>query len=369
MAQMINIAEPIIESAEIKAVNAVLRSGTLAMGPKTAEFEANFAAYCGTKYAVALNSGTAAIHSALFAVGIGKGDEVITTPFSFMATLNPILMLGARPILVDIDPSDFNLNPDKIEAAITPKTKAIIAVDLYGQPFNYAAIAAIAKKHQLVLIEDACQAIGAIFNRQKTGSLGKVACFSLYATKNITSGQGGVLTTNDAQVAATARRFRQHGLTTDYEYAELGYNYRMIDILAAIAIEQLKKVDQFNTARQRNAAILSEGLSGLTGIIVPEVIPGRSHVFHQYTIRITGNCKVSRQEIMDQLQVRGIGSGIYYPKPLHFYPHVAKLGYKKGDFPVAEQAAREVLSLPVHPKVTVAQAHQIAAAVRDIVSG
>ena len=250
---MINIAAPVIDSEERRAVDEVIESGMLAQGPKVAELEKNWAEYCGVKHALAVNSGTAAIHCALYAAGVKEGDEVITTPYSFIATINPILMLGARPVLVDIDEETFNIDVSKIEAAITEKTKAIVPVDLYGQPCDWAELQEIAKKHDLKIIEDACQAIGAEYKGIKAGALGDFGCFSLYATKNIMCGEGGIVTTNSDEASAAIRSFRQHGMVAPYEYADLGYNYRMSDLHGAIAVEQLRKVDRFTAQRQRNA--------------------------------------------------------------------------------------------------------------------
>lgn len=220
---MIGIAAPSIGEEEISAVNEMLASGMLAQGPKVAQLEEDFAQYCGTKFAVAVSSGTAAIHSALYAAGIRAGDEVITTPFSFIATINPILMLGARPVLVDINPDDFNIDPNLIRAAITNKTKAVRPVHLYGQPANMDEINSIAEEHNLKVIEDACQAIGAAYKNKQAGNLGDLGCFSLYATKNIMCGEGGVVTTNNVAHVAAIKQFRQHGMSAQYEYVELGF--------------------------------------------------------------------------------------------------------------------------------------------------
>lgn len=364
---MINVAAPIIEAEEVSAVNVVLASGMLAQGPKVAELEKAFAAYCGTNYAVAVNSGTAALHAALFAAGVGPGDEVITTPFSFIATINPILFLGAKPVLVDIDPATFNLNIKHLEKAITPKTKAILPVHLYGQPCDYDALDVIAKKYNVLVIEDACQAIGATYGSKKAGNLGDMACFSLYATKNIMCGEGGMVTTNNENFAETIRHFRQHGMSGPYEYAHIGYNYRMSDLHAAIAVEQLKKVERFTNSRQKIARHFDAGLAGIPGIDLPKIAPNRTHVYHQYTVRITKDFACSREDFIQALRNKEIGAGVYYPKPLHTIPHIAKAGsYKEGDFPVAEQAAKEVVSLPVHPKVSEADAHKIIDAVWGI---
>lgn len=364
---MINIAAPVIDSEERRAVDEVIESGMLAQGPKVAELEEGWAKYCGTKHALAVNSGTAAIHCALYAAGVKEGDEVITTPYSFIATINPILMLGARPVLVDIDEETFNIDVSKIEAAITEKTKAIVPVDLYGQPCDWAELQEIAKKHNLKIVEDACQAIGAEYKGIKTGSLGDFGCFSLYATKNIMCGEGGVVTTNSDEAAVAIRSFRQHGMVAPYEYANLGYNYRMSDLHGAIAVEQLKKVEEFTKKRQENARKLNDVLAGVAGIKIPTISENRSHVYHQYTILLDKD--IQRDQFIASLRDKGVGAGIYYPKPLHAYPHIAKLGYKVGDFPVAEDLAARVVSLPVHPKVTDEDIEIIAAAVKESVNG
>lgn len=366
MNKRINIAAPIIGREETSAVQQVLQSNSLAQGPKVAELESSFAAYCGAKYAVAFNSGTAALHAALHAAGLEPGDSVITTPFSFIATINPILMLGAKVKLVDIEPASFNVDAQAIEPAVDSSTKVILPVDLYGQPADYDSLHQTAQKHGLKIVEDACQAVGAAYKGTRAGALGNVGCFSLYATKNITSAEGGIFTTNDAAIMEDGKSFRQHGMSSSYEYGQLGYNYRMTDILAAIAVEQLKKADRFNTIRQQNAAALSAGLQNIPGLVLPQVAPHRTHVWHQYTVRVTKNFPLSRQQLMAELDKKGIGAGIYYPKPLHFYQHIQSLGFKKGQFPVAEQAAEEVLSLPVHPKVSATDIEHISKTIREI---
>lgn len=363
---MIRIAQPEIGPEEIAAVNDVMQSGILAQGSKVAQLEEEFAKYCGTKYALAVSSGTASIHAALHAAGVGSGDEVITVPFSFIATINPILMVGATPVLVDIEPETFCLDVSKLESAITPKTKAIIPVHLYGQPANMDEINEVAKKHGLKVIEDSCQAIAAIYKGNKAGNLGDIGCFSLYATKNIMCGEGGMITTNDDNYVASIRKFRQHGMSAQYMYDELGYNYRLTDLQAAIAIEQLKKADRFTERRQKNANALNDGLKGIKGLVLPFVADNRTHVYHQYTVRITKDFAVSRDEFVERLRARDVGAGVYYPKALHTYPHIAKLGFKDGDYPVAEQAAAEVVSLPVHPAVSVDDIKTIVDAIKEI---
>lgn len=364
---MIRIAQPEIGPEEIAAVNEVMQSGILAQGARVAQLEEDFARYCGTKYAVAVNSGTAAIHAALHAAGIKEGDEVITVPFSFIATINPILMVGATPVLVDINPATFSMDPSKLKAAITQKTKAIIPVHLYGQVVDWDEIHEIAKEHNLVVIEDACQAVGSEYKNIKAGNLGALGCFSLYATKNIMSGEGGIITTNDEAYMTKLKQFRQHGMSAPYVYEELGFNYRLTDLQAAIAIEQLKKVERFTTARQTNAQLLSEGLKDVSGITLPTIADSRNHVFHQYTIRISPELGISRDDFVKALQEREVGAGVYYPRALHSYPHIQKLGYKMGDFPESERAAAEVVSLPVHPHVTKEDVKTIVDVVKEVV--
>lgn len=371
-AKVISIAQPVIGKEEKTAVAKVLESGRLAQGPKTAELEETFAGYCGTKYAVAVSSGTAALHASLYAAGIKQGDEVITTPFTFIATANAILMQGAKPVLVDIEPDTFNIDVSKIEAAITPKTKAILPIDLYGQPYDYDELKAIADKHSLRIIEDACQAVGAKYGKKKAGALGDLGCFSLYATKNIMCGEGGVVTTDNEEYVQRLKSFRQHGMLVmsgTYDYKELGYNYRMTDLQAAIAVEQLKKADTFNRARQKNAGLFDKGLKNIKGLTLPVTKPGRDHVYHQYTIRTTKGFGMDRDQLATYLKQKEIGSGIYYPKPLHAYAHITREGNKMGDFPVAEAAAREVLSLPIHPGVSEADIKKIINVISGVANG
>jgi len=339
----------------------------LAQGPKVKELEEAFCQFCGVKYAVALTSGTAAIHAGLSALGIREEDEVITSPFTFVATANPILMLGGKVVFADIAEGDYNIDPQKVKEKITNKTKAIIPVDLYGQIFNYQIMNALAKEHNLKILEDACQSIGAEQNGLKAGNFGDAAAFSLYATKNIMSGEGGILATNDEEVAENCRRFRHHGQSAQYEYVELGYNYRMTDLCAAIGVEQLKKVDIFNGRRIKNAGLLSAGLSGIKGLVLPKINQNNKHVFHQYTIRLTDEFKGSREELMAYLKSKDIGSGVYYPKPLHLHPHFMKLGYKAGDFPIAEKSSKQVLSLPVHASLSESEINQIIQAIQAYV--
>ncbi|TQD27274.1 DegT/DnrJ/EryC1/StrS aminotransferase family protein [Methanolobus vulcani] len=342
---MIPIAKPQLDEAEIEAVTEVIRSGIIAEGPRVAEFEQEFADYAGAEYAVAVNSGTAALHAALLAHGISKGDEVITSSFSFIATANSVLFTGARPVFADIKSDAFNLDPQLIEDKITPATKAIMPVHLYGQPADMGAISDIAEDYNLILIEDACQAHGAMYKEKKAGSFGTGA-FSFYPTKNMTTSEGGIITTNNKEVADRARMIRAHGSKQRYLHEMLGYNLRMTDISAAIGLVQLKRLPSYIEARQRNAKLLTDKLQGIEGIECPTVREGCKHVFHQYTIRTR-----NRDQLSDYLKEKGIGSGIYYPIPIHKQPYYKELGYND-NLLVTEKASREVLSLPVHPAVT-----------------
>lgn len=354
---MIPIAKPLIGDAEKQAVLEVLESGILAQGPRVQAFEEAFAEMCGVRYAVATSSGTTALHIALLAHGIGPGDEVITSPFTFIASANCALYVGARPVFVDIDPQTFNLNPALIENAITPHTRAIIPIHLYGLPCDMDPILKVAQKYDLVVIEDACQAHGAEYRGKRVGSFG-TGVFSLYPTKNITSGEGGMITTNDPEIAERCRAIRQHGTRKRYYHDELGFNFRMTDVHAAIGLAQLRKLERFNQIRQANARYLTQHLRG---VVTPYVPPDRTHVFHQYTIRVPGG---KRDALKAFLQEREIGSEVYYPLPIHQQSLYRELGYN-GYFPEAERAAKEVLSLPVHPALTPSDLDAIVAAVNE----
>jgi perosamine synthetase len=340
----IPMAAPILGDTEAILVNDVLRSGKLAQGATVEEFERCFARYTGTRYAVAVNSGTAALHVALLAAGIGPGDEVITTPFTFVATANAILFCGARPVFADIEPETFNISPEAIKQKITAKTRAVIVVHLYGQPCDMDAITELCRDNHLDLIEDACQAHGAEYRGRKAGSFG-IGCFSFYPTKNMTTGEGGMITTDDAGLVETMRMLRSHGQRKRYVFEILGFNYRMTEMAAAIGIAQLARLDTFNLKRVSHALYLSHYLN-MARENLPIVAPNRSHVFHQYTIR-----SERRDQLAAYLASQGVGIGIYYPVPLHKQPLYVGLGYHDS-LPVAEQAAREVLSLPVHPSLT-----------------
>jgi perosamine synthetase len=358
---MINMAKPQIGPDEKQAVMEVLDSGIIAQGPRTKAFEDAFAAMCGTKYAVATSSGTTALHIAMLAHKIKEGDEVITSAFTFIASANSALYVGARPVFVDIDPRTFNLDVKQIEAAITPKTKAILPVHLFGLSCDMDAIQAIARKHNLVVIEDACQSHGGVFKGKKVGSFG-TGTFSLYPTKNITSGEGGMITTNDDEINEHSRVIRNHGMRRRYYHDELGYNLRMTDLHAAIGLAQIGKLDQFNAKRRANAAYYNANLKGVTTPFVPE---GIEHVYHQYTVRVPGG---KRDDLRTFLQENEIGSEVYYPVPIHkqsFY--MSELGYKNV-LPETEKAALEVLSLPVHPGLSQADLEKVASKLNEFMA-
>jgi perosamine synthetase len=338
---MISIARPSIGDAEVQAVLAVLSSGQLAQGPKVREFEQQFADFCGAKYAVATSSGTSALHIAALAHGIGPGDEVITTPFSFIASANCILYTCGRPVFADIEPDYFTIDPNSIEEKITPRTKAILPVHLYGQPSDMGAISEIAAKHNLIIIEDACQAHGAVYKGKPVGSFG-TACYSFYPTKNMTTIEGGMITTDDAQIAEQARLIRDHGSPQRYHHVMLGYNFRMTDLQAAIGLAQLNQLDAWNEKRRENASYLTSKLSQIAGIGTPHIREGCISVFHQYTIRIS-----DRDCLIQKLKECGIGYGIHYPTPIYRQPFYQNLGYTD-HLPAVESACLEVLSLPVH---------------------
>jgi len=343
----INIAQPQIGKEEIRAVTDVLKSGMLAQGPKVKEFEEKFAKLIGTKFAIATSSGTAALHTALLAAGVGPGDEVITSPFTFIASANSIVYTGAKPVFVDIDEKTYNLDLEKIETAITKKTKALMPVHLYGSACNMTRMMAIARKHKLAVIEDACQAHGAQWRGKYVGSFG-IGTFSLYPTKNMTTGEGGMITTNSQEIYEQANLIRTHGSKIKYYHDILGFNFRLTDIAAAIGIEQLKKLSKFNRTRQKNAAYLTKNLENIPGLITPFVDQKVTHVFHQYTIRITSDFGLGRDEVLKKLTEAGIGTAVFYPLPINEQKLYRQMGYKPNT-PIAAKVAKEVLSLPVYP--------------------
>jgi dTDP-4-amino-4,6-dideoxygalactose transaminase len=339
----------------------VLASGGYVLGPDVAAFEREFATYSGASLGVALNSGTSALHLALLAAGVGPDHEVITTAFTFVATAAAIGYTGARPVLVDIDPATYTIDPGQIERAITKRTKAIIPVHLYGQPADMTPIVEIAQKHGLTLIEDAAQAHGAEYHGKRAGSIGAMGCFSFYPGKNLGAyGEAGLVTTNDEALAGTMRMLRDWGAEKKYEHVLKGYNYRMEAIQGAILRVKLRHLEAWTNARITHAARYAEHL---TPEVSPPITRERSrHVFHVYAIRAQ-----NRAALQAALTAREIQTGIHYPGPVHLLQAWSDLGYKRGDFPYAERAAEEVLSLPMYPELRPEQIEEVAAAVNEAV--
>lgn len=364
---MIKLAHPIVEEDEIAAVGDVLRSGQLAQGARVAAFEAAFASYVGAAQAIAVNSGTAALHLALMARGIGAGDEVIVPAFSFAATANTVIHAGATPVFVDVREDDFGIDPAQAEAAITARTKAIVPVHLYGQACDIEAIAAICARHGLALLEDAAQAVGATAGGRRCGSFGDAA-FSFYATKNLQTGEGGMIATSDPAVADRSRMLRSQGERTRYVTEEPGYNFRMTEMTAALGLLQLAKVDARNDARRTNAARLTELLSANAAIVTPRELPGRVHVWHQYVIRVRAG-REARDRLQQQLRGRGIETAVFYPAPIHKQPYYQRAELGLMTLPVAERLADEVLALPVHPSLSAEDVEAVAAAVNAATGG
>lgn len=351
-------AKPIVGEEEIEAVTGVLRSGMMAQGPQVAAFEEEFSeALVDGAFSVAVNSGTSALHLALLAAGIGPGDEVIVPSFTFAATANSVAITGATPVFVDIEADYFCMDPAAAEAAITDKTRGIMPVHLYGHPAAMDKFEAIADKHGLALLEDAAQAHGATLNGRKVGTFGLGAAFSLYPTKNMTSGEGGMITTGSEEVARRARILRNQGMAKQYANELVGLNNRMTDIHASIGRVQLGKLPGWTKQRQENAAFLTENIEG---VVTPKVAPEATHVYHQYTIRVP---KEERDAFVANLRDQyNVGSGVYYPIPNHRLVSLAK--YAPGlDLPVTEEAAAEVISLPVHPSLTANDLDRIVEAV------
>ncbi|MCZ7578754.1 MAG: DegT/DnrJ/EryC1/StrS family aminotransferase [Dehalococcoidia bacterium] len=356
--QFIPVAKPLIGDAEKRAVMDVLDSGQLAMGSRTEAFEKAFAEYVGAKHAIGVNSGTAALIVALQAHGVGPGDEVITTPFSFIATATSIIACGATPVFVDIDPFDLNLDPNQVEDAITDQTKAVMPVHLYGHPARIDEIQELCEDNGLALVEDAAQAHGAEHGGRRVGTFG-TGCFSFYPTKNMTTGEGGIITTNDDEVDRLCRIIRSHGQEVRYKHDYFGLNWRMQDMNAAIGLVQMDYIEDWNTSRIANAEKLA---SLIRAVETPRVRDGDRHVFHQFTVRVSRD----RDGVQKQLQDAGIGSAVHYPIPIHQQPIMRQMGFGEGSFPVAEAAAGHVLSLPVHPSLGPEDVEYIAAALNRI---
>lgn len=354
-AQYLSIKDEIDE-----AIERVINKTAFILGEEVEAFEEEYARYCGAKHCVGVASGTAALHLALVACGIGPGDEVITTPFTFIATAEAISHCGARPVFVDIDPQTYNIDPTKIEAVITERTRAIVPVHLYGQPADMDPILSIARRHGLKVIEDAAQAHGAEYKGRRTGTLGDVACFSFYPGKNLGAyGDGGAVVTDNVETANRVRRLRDHGRQAKYEHLEIGYGERLDALQAAILRAKLRYLETWIEAR-RNHACQYTNLLGECRVVTPYEAPFVRHVYHLYVIRSS-----HRDELVVYLRARGIGVGIHYPIPLHLQPAYLQKDYGNSHLPIAEQAATEVVSLPMYPELTGEQIAHIADAVNQ----
>jgi len=332
------------------------------LGPEAKQFEENFARFCNVKHAIGLDSGTAALHLAMMALNIGAGDEVITSAHTFIATSEPIALLGARPVFVDIDPRTYNMNPNQLEAAITPRTKAIIPVHLYGQPAEMDAIMDIARKHNIPVIEDAAQAHGATYRGRSVGTMGLMTCFSFYPGKNLGAyGDAGALVTNDDELNHKIRMLRDHGRTSKYEHEISGYGFRLDGIQGAVLDVKLKHLPEWNAARRAHADYYTELLSNVDASIVTPYEPAHvKAVYHLYVIRTR-----RRDELLEYLKARDIEAGIHYPVPLHLQPVYKNLGHQRGEFPETEKAAQEILSLPIYPELAHAQMERVVDTMRE----
>ena len=359
MSEFIPAAKPVIGEDEIEAAVRVMRSGMVIQGPEVAAFEEEFSALVDGRHCVAVNAGTSALLLSLVAAGIGAGDEVIVPSFTFAATANSVALTGATPIFADIEPDTFNLDPESVEAAITPRTKAIMPVHLYGQVADMRRIGELAERHGLAIVEDAAQAHGATLDGTPVGAFGLAAAFSFYPTKNMHSLEGGMVTTGDAAVARTLRLLRNQGMERRYANELVGYNLRLTDVAAAIGREQLKKLPAWNERRRTNAAKLDAGL-GAPGLVrTPVVADGVTHVYHQYTVRVPAD---RRDALQEHLTAKSVGSAVYYPTPTHLLPPFADQA-KGAELPETDRAAAEVLSLPVHPALADADLDRIVEAV------
>ena len=378
MVTKIPLGRPSIGSEEIEAVEKVLKSGWLVEGPNVKEFEKRMAKFVGTKYAVAVNSCTSALHLSLAAIGIGAKDEVIVPSFTFPATANAVICQGGTPIFVDVDEVYHNIDPEKVEEKITERTKAIMPVHYAGHPADMAPIMEIAERHGLVVIEDAAEALGAEYKGKRVGSIG-IGCFSFYPTKNITTGEGGIITTNDENIDRIARMMRGHGVFKGTWFrerekkpweriqVELGYNFRMTDIQGAIGLIQLSKLEKMNKKRISHANYLNKRISEIDGITAPGVMKGCKHVYQMYTPTVED--EGTRNSIVESLRERGIGASVHFAPPTHLMPYyVEKYGYKEGMLPVTEKTSKTIFTLPMFPDLSKEELRVIADTLEKIVT-
>jgi perosamine synthetase len=360
---VIPINKPQMDEEEVQAVLEVMRKGpvtnALGAGPKVLEFEKAFSVFAGTKHAVAVNTGTAALHAAVMAVGVKRDDEVILPSFTFVATAEAVVLAGGKPVFADIDPKTYNLSPQAVEAALTSKTKAILPVDLYGFSADMKPLREIADKHGLGLVEDAAQAHGASYMGNPVGKISDAACWSLYASKNMMTGEGGVITTDSNEIDEKLRMIRTHGEKAKYTSEMMGNNYRMSELQAAIGNVQLKKLPVFVAARRRNAQALTDALKGCEKLVLPYEAPDRLHSWYLYTARLLEATEEKRNKLIDALKAKGIGAEAYYVNPVHTMPFYRD-SYGANALPETEKAAKQVFSLPIHPAVTKEDVEQIA---------
>ena len=353
MLGMIPINKPFFDKEEIQAVIRVMESGIVTSkngaGFNVTQFEAAFAQYIGSKYAIALNSGTAALHSSLIAAGVGRNDEVLVPSFTFVATAEMVALAGAKPVFIDIDPNTFCIDPRKVEDSITNKTKAIIPVHLYGLTANMRPLLEIAKDNDLVLIEDAAQAHGAEYYNKKAGNLGDIACFSFYGSKNMVTGEGGMITTNNREYANQIRLIRNHGEESDYKSIMIGHNYRMPELEAAIGVVQLEKLSKFLEYRQKNAKTLFSGLDTIEKLQLVTVPAHYKHAWYVFTVRLKSTQEV-RDQVVNTIRKKKVGASIYYSRPIHLQKYYQNQ-FGVCSLPETELAAKQVFSLPVHPSL------------------
>ena len=375
---MLPYGKQLVDDQDVQAVVVALRSEWLTTGPKVSEFESAFAKAVGAKYAVAVSSGTAALHTAAFAAGIGPADEVITTPMTFAATANCVRYQGGTVLFADVRKDTLNLDPAKVEALVTPKTKAIITVDYTGQPSDLDELNAVASRHGLTVVEDACHALGATYRGRRVGALAELTTFSLHPVKHITTGEGGMVTTDNPELAARARRFRTHGITTEfrereqegswfYEMTELGFNYRLTDLQCALGLSQLSKLSGWIARRREIAARYTAAFADLPAIETPTVLPHCEPAWHLYVVRFNlERLRAGRAELFKALRAENIGVNVHYI-PVPWHPYYQALGYKKGEWPVAEGVYERMISLPIFPAMTDGDVEDVIAAVNKVV--
>jgi dTDP-4-amino-4,6-dideoxygalactose transaminase len=342
----------------------VFEKGDFVLGKDEEKFEVDYARYCDSQYAVGVNSGTDALYLAVSALDIGVGDEVILPSFTFIATALCVSYTGATPVFVDIEDETYNIDPEKFKAAITKKTKAVIPVHIYGQAANMKEINAIAQKHNIAVIEDACQAHGALYQGKKAGALGDISCFSFYPTKGLGAfGDGGMVVTNRKDIYETVRMLRDYGRKGRYDHKIKGYNSRLDTVQAVVLAAKLRYLDKWNKMRMDNAAYYCKLLKGVEGVVTPETMGDRTHVFQTFAVRLT-----NRDKVCEEMKSKGIGVLIHYPIPIHLQDAYAELGYKRGDLPVSEKLADEVLSLPMFPHMTKAQVEYVCKTLKKIMA-